>query len=328
MKKVFFALLSLLVLTLIVSYFIPSIRENKVFVGNTFNNIISSVDQPGNWIKWDPAVRQAWEKDSSACKFREDSVRHIITIDIPGKRIRVYQINYLLYQLEEIKDNDSSSFVFSIIPYVGNNQPRSLHNSQIAYAQDSRLLFKILPFLKAESFAERTMSDLKSYLENTARFYGLPIQLAKLSDTIFLARQKTITKQELFKDLPPLFEELDSFAQAYHVRPIGSKNVSYSYLPHDSVVIKAGIHINQSIMGDYLIHCMQMPGNQVLAVATYEGPFADRLKAYPAMEKYIFDHQLVTAGVCYEKYLSSLPVSDSSIVKIELTYPLRSSVAQ
>ena len=328
MKKFLFTLLSLIVLTLIVSYFIPSVIENKVFIGNTFQNIISSVFKPGNWIKWNPDVRQAWEKDSSACQFREDSMKRIITLDIPGKKIRVSQINYLLYQLDEIKDNDSSSFVCSIIPYVGNNDPRSVHNSRIVYARNSRLLFRILSFLKAESFAERTVSDLKSYLESTHRFYGLPIRLAELSDTIFLAQEKTITKQEIFKNLPVLFYELDSFAHASQVSPIGLKNVSYHYLPHDSVVVRTGIHINQSIVGDYLMQCMQMPRNQVLAVGTYEGPFANRMMAYPAMDKYILDHQLVKAGVCYEKYLSPLPVSDSSIVKIELSYPLRSSIAK
>jgi hypothetical protein len=66
-----------------------------------------------------------------------------------------------------------------------------------------------------------------------------------------------------------------------------------------------------------------MPTGQVLAVGKFEGPFRDRPVLYDAMEKYLLDHQLIKIGVAYEKYLSPLPVSDSSIVKMELTYPLR-----
>ncbi len=329
MKKVLFALPCIVVLFALVCFFIPSVQKNEVFIGNTLDNIVSSTMKPGNWIKWDSLVRQAWEKDSSACSFREDTARHTASINIPGKEIIITQVNYLIYQLEETKNHKHSTFLFSILPYLGNDQPGSFHNARISDAQDSRLLYKILPFLKQESFADKTISGLKSYLDNPTRFYGLPIQLKEPSDTIFLTQQETATNQnDIFKKLPYLFNELDSFALAHHVNPIGSKNVSYEFLPGDATKIIAGIHINRIIDGDYLVQCRQMPGNQALVVGTYEGLFQGRLKAYAAMDKYLVDHQLVKASANYEKYLSPLPVSDSSSIKIELIYPLRSSIAQ
>jgi len=329
MKKVFFVLSGLVVLALIVTFLIPSVQQNQVFISNTMDNIVSSTMKPAHWIKWDSSVHEAWYKDSTACSFREDTVHHVIVLDMPEKKITITQVNYLLYQLEETKGTQHSMFIYSIVPYVGNDQPTSFHNARINYDQDSRLLYKILPFLKPDAFADETIAGLKSYLDNPTRFYGLPIQFKNPSDTIFLTRRETMTSgHDIFKKLTDLFHELDSFAFAHHVKPIGSRNVSFEFLPGDTTKIMAGIHINQVIDGDYLVKCQQLPGNQVLVTGSYEGPFRDRFIAYRAMEKYIYDHQLNKASADFEKYLSPLPVSDSSIIKMELIYPLRSSIAQ
>ncbi|MDP4131293.1 MAG: hypothetical protein Q8918_02500 [Bacteroidota bacterium] len=329
MKKILFALSGLVLLALVIAFFIPSVQKNQVFISNTLDNIAASTMKPASWIKWDSSVRDAWQKDSTSCNFHADTVHHSLELNIPGKKITVTQINYLLYQLEETKGSQHAMFIYSIVPYIGNGQPTSFHNVRINYDQDSRLLYKILPFLKSESFADKTISGLKSYLDDPARFYGLPIQFKNPADTIFLTQQATVTgKQDIFKTLPYLFKELDSFAVAHHEKPTGLKNVSFEFLPGDTTKIVAGIHIKQVIEGDYLVKCQQLPGNQVLVSGTYEGAFRDRFTAYRAMEKYLYDHQLLSASADFEKYLSPLPVSDTSIIKIELIYPLRSSITQ
>lgn len=329
MKKILFAFSGFFVLALIIAFLVPSVQKNQVFISNTLDNIVASTMKPASWIKWDYSVRDAWQKDPASCHFQADTVHHVLLLKIPGKEIKVTQVNYLLYQLEETKGSRHSMFIYSIVPYVGNGQPTSFHNARINYDQDSRLLYKILPFLKSESFADKTISGLKSYLDDPTRFYGLPIQFKNPSDTIFLTRQQMVTrKQDIFKTLPYLFKELDSFALAHNEKPTGLRNVSFEFLPGDSTKVVAGIHIKQVIEGDYLVKCQQLPGNQVLVSGTYEGAFIDRFTAYRAMEKYLYDHQLLNTSADFEKYLSPLPVSDSSIIKIELIYPLRSSITQ
>jgi hypothetical protein len=322
MKRVFLLLLALVLAFPIVCFFIPVTSEKRVFVASTYQNIISSTTQPKNWIKWDSSVRQAWHRDSSACSFSNDTTHHIINIDIPEKKIRITGLSYLLYQLEVIKNKHSSVFAFSIVPYIGNGQPRSEHNSRIIYAEKTNLLYKFLPFLEGRTLGERTISALRSYLENNTRFYGFPIELKQITDTLFLTKKDKLPKQELFKKLPVLFEELERNARENNCLP-ASRNVSYSSLGHDSLTILAGVHIDKIINGDYVYNFMQMPTGQFLAVGQFEGPFRDRSDLYSAVEKYLSDHQLVRLGVPFEKYLSPLPVSDSSIIKIELSYPLR-----
>src|SRR5258708_2690781 len=324
MTRVLPVVVILIIVFLIVSFFIPAKLENQVFVANTFQNIASSTMRPKNWIKWDSSVSQAWQKDSSACHFLEDSGRHVTTLEIPGKTIVITQISYLLYQLEEINNNGPSSvFGFAIVPYVGNGQQRSEHNSNLVYSRSTNLFYKLFPFLEKPSFAKRTVSGLTSFLENNTRFYGYPIEIKPTNDTLFLTRNQDLAQRDLYSRIPALFEEIDRYARENNCKT-GTKNLSYTLLGSDSLTIMAGFNIDKIIKGDYLYNFRQFPAGQPLAVGTFKGLYRDRSLIYTAMEKYIPDHQLIKVGLPFEKYSSALPVSDSSVVTLELCYPLRS----
>jgi hypothetical protein len=323
MKRVFLILLVIVLGFIILSYFIPATDQREMPINNTFENIASSLSHPKNWVKWDASVRAAWQKDSSACRFREDTVKHEFIIDVPGKKIIVTEVAYLSYLLEEKTNDKTEDVVLSILPFVGNKQPGSYHNSKISYALNSNLLYKTFRFLKGSSSGEKTLSDLGSYLNNQDRFYGFPIKIIPASDTLFITREDSMTRKELFKKLHGLFDTLDQYCRKNHLQP-GNRNVYYSSLPHDSLKLLAGININKMISGENKNQFMEMPPGQILAVTYFEGPFRDRPKVYEAMKKYISDKQLIRFSVCFEKYLSPLPASDSSIIKMELAYPIRS----
>jgi hypothetical protein len=324
MKRVFPVIVIIIFVFLIVSFFIPVSREQRLFISNTYQNLASSLDQPRNWIKWNSDVRDAWQKDSLTCHFQRDSAQNILTIEIPGKKIRITGLSYLLYQLEEVKNNrTSSAFGFGIVPYVGNGQQQSQHNSEIAYSYQTNLFYKLFPFMEKEPFANRTIAGLRSYLENNTRFYGFPIDIKPAADTFFLTRNQDLTRQEVFSRLPLLFHDLDTFARANGCQP-GKKNISYTMQGHDSLTLMAGINIDKMIKGDYLFNFRQLAGDQMLAVGTFKGLYRDRPLLYQAMEKYLIDHQLMRMALPYERYSSALPIADSSTVSFELCYPLRS----
>jgi hypothetical protein len=325
MRRVPVILIVLALLFLIVSFFIPVKLENKIFVANTFENIASSTIRPKSWIKWDASVREAWEKDSSACHFTEDSVQHTATVEIPGKKIIITQVSYLIYQLEEIKDHGpSSAFGFGIVPYVGNGQQRSEHNTNLVYARYTNLFYKLFPFLEKPSFAKRTISGLTAFVEDNLRFYGYAIDLKQSNDTLFLTKSEDLAKKDLFPRIPVLFEEIGREARNNNCKT-GIKNLSYAMLGGDSLTVMAGYNIDKIIKGDYLYIFKQFPAGQPLAVGTYKGIYRDRFRLYAAMDKYIPDHQLLKVGLPFEKYAAAapLPVSDSSVVAFELCYPLR-----
>lgn len=296
-----------------------------MFIANTFQNIITSVSIPKNWAKWNQEVMAAWQKDSSHCILSDDSARHIFTLaTLEGHNIRVTQLNALLYQVECIKNNQTSAiFGFTIVPFVGNNQQQSQHNARIAYAWTGNLLFYLLPFLEPASFADKTIDDLRTYMESNLRFYGFTIGLKQITDTIFVTQNESCKSQDVFKKLPTLFSNLQNFAQKKQVQTTGVKNIAYTFLNNDSLYIVAGMNINKLVEGEFVTNIMQLPATQILAVGHYEGLYKNRPALYKAMQAYLTDHQLQLIGACYEQYLSPLPTSENDSVKIDLCYPLR-----
>ena len=322
MKRIAWVLVIIFLLVLICSYFIPVTRQKQVFVANTFENIISSVTDLRHWTKWNSEVRQAWRKDSSACQFRKDPASPVSTIDVPGRKISITALSFLLYQIEETHSHGASVFTFSITPYVGNGQPRSQHNSTIAYAHTTNLLSVLLPFLDYGSFAEKTIADLVSYLQDNSRFYGFPIELKQAADTFFLTQKARVSKNEFFTRIPAVFTSLEQFAKDNQCIP-GHRNISFGLPNNDSLDILAGVNIDKIANGDGTSNFMQLPSGQILLTGYFQGPFFNRPLLYKAMEKYLLDHQLVKGGASFEKYLSPLPLSDSSMIQVELSYPLR-----
>jgi hypothetical protein len=327
MKKVILICLSVLILFLIVSYFIPVRKLNEVLVANSYSNIIKATIQPRNWIKWNDAVKAAWLKDSSSCHFTEDSVSHISTIDIPGRQIVVTQNHFLLYQLKESKQGHISNFSFLLTMNVGAEKGTSGLNTFITYGRMSRLLYKIFPSFEDTSFEHQTIVSLKFYLEDLARFYGFPIELRKASDSIFLTRTIITSKNEIFKKLPIVFKELDSFARFKGIANPSNKNIYFNFISKDSISVNAGINIDKIIPDDYLISCKQFYNGQIMVIGHYEGPFYKRFEIYNAMDRFMIDHQFIKGGAGYEKYVSNLPVSDSSVTKIDLYYPLLNRIS-
>jgi hypothetical protein len=321
MKKMVPALVVLVLVFLIVSFFIPARREKKVFVANTFTNLIASIFQPENWKKWDSSVSRAWSRDSTSCHFERDTIRHAMRIVIPGKTFRVTRLSELLYQVEAVEKGDSAAFGFAIIPFAGDARRTAQHSSYIVYAQPTNLFYKLLPFMEKPSFAERTVSALRAYLENSRRFYGYPIELKRATDTIFLTKKADIPVRDLFQVLPVMSKELELYAAQNKCRVTG-KNLSYLPLDHDSISLMEGLNIDKTIPGDYIYNCRQLPSGQFLAVGQFEGRFRDRTACYAAMEKFLSDHQIVRRGLPFETYYSPLPDSDSSLVKITISYPV------
>jgi hypothetical protein len=323
MKKVLGLLVVLFFVFLIISFFIPVRLEKSLFIANTFPNIVSSIFGPEKWTHWEPSVSRAWQQDSASCHFSNDTNRHSITISIPGKTWRVTQFSLSIYELDEIRKDDTSTFGFGIVPFAGNGQPRSQHNSYIVYAQPTNLFYKMFPFMARASYADSTVKALRSYLEDNHRFYGYPIGLEQAVDTLFLATSADIPARDLFKTLSAMSKTLDRYARENKCRPTG-KNLSFIFLPHDSITVMEGLNIDKIVSGNDTCVFRQLPSHQYLAVGHYEGRFRDRPALYAAMVKFLFDHELIRDGLPFEKYLSPLPTSDTSIIKLELSYPLRS----
>ncbi|HMI63769.1 MAG TPA: hypothetical protein VK518_22795 [Puia sp.] len=291
MKKLFPILIILAILFLIVSFFIPAEQARTLSVQNTIQNTVAALHHPSRWRSLDS-----------------------------GKNTRITELGYMVYAITEPKDNgDSTGFSMAITPDLSPN-----HNPNIAaisYFHSTSLFYKLFPFLEKITFDARTVRELRSYLEDNTRFYGYPITTQKLVDSFFLTKKQDLLSRDLFRTLPSMFKELEDYARTNSCHVI-AQNISFFPLGHDSVSLMAGLNIDKSIEGDKIYNFRQLPSTIGLVVGRYEGRFGLRTGIYTAIERFISDHALAKVGLPYERYHSALPVSDSSIIKIDLIYPV------
>ncbi len=288
MKKLLLALIPLAILFLIVSFFIPVKLTNQLAVANTIPNIQTAL-QPQNLAKW----------ASSA------------------KKTRVTQASYLQYTLATNDDDRMHSFGLMITPAAGKDPSQP----GIVYSRFTNLFYKLFPFLEKPSFATTTITELKSYLEDNRRFYGFPIEIKAAADTLFVTKKLDLPAKELFTTLPAMQKALEGYARQNSVRVL-AKNISFLSLDHDSLTVMVGLNIDKVLDGDNTYNFRELPSGLGLAIGHYEGTFHDRTALYAAMEKYIVDHRLAKRGLPYETYRSPFPVSDTSAIEIDLSYPV------
>ena len=226
----------------------------------------------------------------------------------------------MLYQISEPEPGgDSTDFTLAIVPDV--SSPHSPNNIGISYVYTTTLFFKLLPFIQRPSIESTIVDELQDYLQDNTRFYGYSITAQPIVDSFFVTRQEDIPARDLVTTLPGLFAELTVYARANSCRVI-AQNISIAPLGHDSISLMAGLNIDRAVAGDKVNTFRQLPSTLGLLAGQYEGPFRDRTGLYRAMEKFITDHGLAKRGLPYERYLSPLPSTDSSMVKIELLYPV------
>ncbi len=291
MKKLFPILFISAILFLLVSFFIPAEQVRTLSVQNTIQNTVTALHHPSAWRSLDS-----------------------------GKNTRITELSYMLYAITEPKRNgDSTGFSLSITPDLSPS-----HNPNIAaitYFHTTSLFYKLFPFIEKMTFDARTAHELRSYLEDNTRFYGYPITTQKLVDSFFLTKKQDLPSRDLFTTLPTIFKELQDYARANSCHVI-AQNLSFLPLSHDSVSLMAGVNIDKSIEGNKVYNFRQLPSTLGLVVGRYEGRFDLRTGIYAAMERFITDHALMKTALPYERYHSAIPLSDSSIIKMDLIYPV------
>src|ERR1700754_1704058 len=291
MKKLFPILFILAVLFLIVSFFIPVEQARTLSVQNTIQNTVSALLHPSAWRSLDS-----------------------------GRNTRVTELSYMVYAVTEPKrGGDSTGFSLAITPDLSPNHNPNI--ASISYFHSTSLFYKLLPFLEKTTFDARTVHELRSYLEDHTRFYGYPITTQKLVDSFFLTKKQDLPSRELFTTLPTIFKELQDYARSNSCHVI-AQNISFIPLGHDSVSLMAGLNIDKSIEGDINYNFRQVPSTVGLVVGRYEGRFGLRSGVYTAIERFLTDNALLKVGLPYERYHSALPVSDTSIIRIDLIFPV------
>ncbi|MBN8851379.1 MAG: hypothetical protein BGO55_09245 [Sphingobacteriales bacterium 50-39] len=291
MNKLIVIFLSLVIVLMLISLVIPAKQIRSVTVANTLSNSVAALHRPRSWRTLDS-----------------------------GRNTHINELGFMRWTISEpVNDKDSTEFAISLAPDLSPKQDPQ--HSTISYVHMTSLFYALFPSLEKPGIDVRTVDELRSYLQDNLRFYGYPIRTQKLVDSFFLTRQANLRSGDLFKALPGIFQTLETYASRESGKII-ARNIAITPLDHDSITLMAGLNIDKSIYGDEVFNFRQLPSTLGLVVGRFEGRFSERNRLYAAMEKFISDHELAKRGLPYERYQSPLPGSDSSMIRIDLIYPV------
>jgi effector-binding domain-containing protein len=317
MKRIFIIIGIFIILLLVILFIIPVKRSQETAITANFFKTIQQINNPANWKNWHPAIRKAWENDSSECRIVKDSAGFTFIIFTPQHSFFVKVITPVTFEIQEKIKTHLSIYGFTV---VATKRPNKIN---ILSVRKQPLFYQVFSFIDEKAPADVTLQDLKSFVENRSQLYGFQLKIIQAEDTIFATRKGTVALSKLFTSLPDFFKSVNDYIDNNGLTAMSNKCVSYT-ITGDSVFIMTGIPVNKAASEKNGIMCMKIPFASKVLYAYFEGKFSERKAVYSAMEKYILDFNLEKAALPYEKYVNNiLPASDSEQIKIEVFYPLR-----
>ena len=313
MKKGVAVILGIVVILSIVSV-LPVTQKTTISISATFDNTVLQIIRIENWKNWYPEVKEAYKNNPASYKIEEDTSQKIYTIIIPGKKYIIRAIAPMSYLVNEVSSNWTDNFAFTA--FLGNETGKM----KINIIKKNPLIFTLFSRNKA---GENAINGLRSYLEDSKAFYGFEIEIGEIRDSIIASSDFKVKKKDIFLKIHDVYLDLLQYVKANSLIKTGHTSISYSPLSDDSFRITVGVPVNKLAPPVKDINCLSLPPKGRVLIGNYEGRFSDRQKIYVAISKYLSDHNLSTPAESFERYLNdSIPSSDSSVIRIELNYPV------
>jgi effector-binding domain-containing protein len=310
MKKWVLIILSIIVLAIICVW--PVTQKSNINISATFDNTVLQVIHLENWKNWYPEIKKSYDNDSANYSFKKDTSQKIYTITTSGKKYIIHVLSPTSYQVNEVSGNWTDVFAFSVL--AGNDK------MQISLLKKDPLLFV---FLNKNKAGENALNGLKDYLEDPKLFYGFEIKRSNIRDSILASSNFKIKKKDVFFKIHDGYLNLQQYIKSNGLEVVDHPSISYNSISGDSLQITVAIPVNKTAPPAKDINCLLLPAKGNVIVGDYQGKFSDRQKIYLAISKYITDHTFAPVAESFERYLNdSIPSSDSSIIKIELNYPI------
>jgi hypothetical protein len=259
--------------------------------------------------------------------FAEDNSKNISIENGAVQKISNAEAKVLLQPLSSLATqytfnagNKSQKFTFSII--ANDNTTRK---NTVALVYKTTLLNKLFGFNQLAALAEKSLANLKTYMEDPLQLYGYDIKVAAVTDTSFLVKRITVKKSEVADKADALFKELIAFAEKNNGGFTGVRIFHKERVTNDEYDISAGIGVSRSfpVLAGQGIEYKMMPLGKNLLVTTYAGPYGDIMKAYEAMDRFKKDNALSSMAIPFEKLPDgAIKLSDEEMVKLEIYYPV------
>lgn len=220
------------------------------------------------------------------------------------------------YQVEENKK--SEHFLLEVMPDTGNY-------TSVKLIYKNTLWNEIFSSNKIISNAEKSLQNLKDYLDDNKKMYGYDVELINVTDTTFLFTSKVVANSDRKTSFKNLYELL--------IRQAALKNMGYNgvrifyTLPYgkDSTHLFTSIGItrpeNAPFEGDFILKRMPYMGK--LLKSYYQGSFGKVNDAIEAIAHFKSDNSMNSMAIPFIKLITEgIEFDDSQTIQANALYPV------
>jgi effector-binding domain-containing protein len=315
-KKIFLGIG--LILTLIVVFLIWAPLnfgiKREIAIKSSIYNVAPELTNLRNWKNWYPELETA---DTASFTYSASTTA-------VNSFLRMGDHQYTI-----LEGNPAYTLVKEQSP--GNLEYHSLYASPDTFGISSRVVWirsiSPLHWLRDKLFPQGEMDTalqhLKRFMEDPSQYYGFPLSIVPVEDTLVLTTTQISTKKDRIPTLLGLYQQLHEFGKLNRIDVSQIPMASFSPTENDSIRISAGIPVSQKGPVKKGIAYLSMPKMGRMVKGTYEGPYSGLKRLYHAMEKFMSDKGLQKISLPYEKYVSGPPsLTDSGNIRINLCFPI------
>ncbi|HZK65121.1 MAG TPA: hypothetical protein VFC34_13310 [Puia sp.] len=170
---------------------------------------------------------------------------------------------------------------------------------------------------------KRELQSLKLFVENPFTFYGFPIEIRPVSDSLIMTGQMIIPAGTKNPPFQLIYQELTDYARANKLLYKTYWYMSLKATDSGNIRVAVGIPVNKRGPARKDIKFLEMPIQGRLLVGNTTGSPARIKELYVSMEKYMKDKNLKRVADPLEKY-EYFPVSaeDSLHINVEVQIPI------
>ncbi len=291
---------------------IPRAYEKKVVVNTPFLLLYKQISVIGNYAKW---YRPFTGSDSSGITISGNNKISkgptSLQIDVLNERSCVLRVT----------ENDHS------VEILYNITADTVNKNSVTLLYKASLWQKLTGTNKIFDEAEKSLTGLKDYTEDTRRVYGFPISLVLVIDTTFLFTAKTVALSSKQQSIKELYRELINYAAAKDAGYTGTNIFYITAEGKDSVRLYQGIGISKNVLQLPLygpISVKRMPYKKNLVMAAYKGRFGDIPAVFSALEQFSIDNSMISMAIPFLKFESGEnDFDDEKIISANAYFPVR-----
>jgi effector-binding domain-containing protein len=315
-KKIFLTVMALLILCFFFLWWAPINFgiQKEIEIASPIDHVTGQFTDLRNWRNWNPELHAL---DTASFNYSRLS----------------FQVNSILqastHQFTILKN--SAAYIL-VKEQTGNTKEyHSIYAFSDSLGSFTRVIWirALSPFqwIKETLFPRNEMENglahLKNFIEDPNQYYGFPIAIAPIEDTLVLTSTTRVLKKDLIKTILSLNHQIRQNAASNHIVLDQPLMASINPIQRDSIQVTAGIPVSEVKPINKDLAYLQMPKAGRMVIINYVGSYSGLAAAYTAMDKYIAEKRLHRAAIAYEKFLSGPPIeADNRQMTIKLCSPV------